>query len=336
MTDAAVPISPSKLLKELDALWLNLGHSQEEDPTQAAAVLRACAMTLIAVVEGDGQDLGETLALLVRDHPSRLIVINVKDSPEASLKAGVTAQCWMPFGKRQQICCEQIVIEASKASLIEIPPVIRGLIVPDLPVACWVRNRALLDSDLSGVIELSNKLIVDSGGVPDLAHQIDFIRKNEAGPRRVGDLAWTRLTRWRQAIAQLFDQADGFSRAQLLTGVRIEYQGDFVPMSAYYLVAWLRHCLGRTLTFEFLHAGPSDRARVQSVVLSGVGEDLSITVSTGRDVEMQTGARCAHTIFPRLREDELLREELSVLGPDPVYEAVIALVPELLLNKTKK
>ena len=37
--------------------------------------------------------------------------------PSAALAARVFAQCWMPFGHRQQICCEQIEITASDASL---------------------------------------------------------------------------------------------------------------------------------------------------------------------------------------------------------------------------
>jgi glucose-6-phosphate dehydrogenase assembly protein OpcA len=323
-------ISPSALLKELDALWLNLGKNQE-DPSHASAVLRACAMTLIAVIEGDSQELGETLALLVRDHPSRLIVVEVSDSSEPRLEAGVTAQCWMPFGKRQQICCEQIVLSTSTASLVDIPPLIRGLIVPDLPVACWVRSQRVQHTpEFAGVISLSNKLIVDSGGVSELARQVEFIQQNEAGPRRVGDLAWTRLTRWRQAIAQLFDDPVGLERAQQLKCVRIEYQGPFVPMSAYYLAAWLRHCVGRPLEFTYVKAGECGRARVFSVVLQGLGDDMSITVSEQRDVELQTAQRLAHSVFPRLTEYELLREELGVLGPDPIYEAVVALVPELL------
>lgn len=323
-------ISPTALLKDLDALWLNLGQNQE-DPQHATAVLRACAMTLIAVVEGDGQDIGETLALLVRDHPSRLILVPVSDSPEPHLDAGVTAQCWMPFGKRQQICCEQIVLSTSMSSLAEIPAVVRGLIVPDLPVACWVRSQRIQHSpEFAGLIALTNKLVVDSGGVEDLGRQVQFIQDNEAGPRRVGDLAWTRLTRWRQAIAQLFDDPAGLERARQLKHVRVEYQGPFVPMSAYYLAAWLRHCLGRPIDFTFVNAGDCERARVFSVVLQGAGDDVSITVSRKRDVELQSTQRLAHSVFPPLTEYELLREELSVLGPDPTYEAVVRLVPEIL------
>ena len=319
-------ISPAKILKDLDALWLGL--SQQEDPSHSTAVLRACSMTLIAVVEGDGQEIGETLALLVREHPARLIVVPVAESTEPRIEAGVTAQCWMPFGKRQQICCEQIVLTTSTPSLVEIPPVIRGLIVPDLPVACWVRGQRVLHTpELAGVIGLADKLVVDSGGVADIARQIQFIQAHEAGPRRVGDLAWTRLTRWRQAIAQLFDDGDGAARARRLQRVRIEYQGSHLPLSGYYLAAWLRNSVGRPLEVTFSQAaGQCDRARVLSVAL----DDVSITVGLDRDVEMHTALRDSHTVFPQLTEYDLLREELSVLGPDPIYEAVIRAVPELI------
>ena len=170
-----------------------------------------------------------------------------------------------------------------------------------------------------------------AGGVSELERQIDFIQTHEVGPRRVGDLAWTRLTRWREAIAQLFDDAAGHERARQLERVRIEYQGGFVPLSAYYLVAWLRHCVDRDLEFTFAEAGKCDRARVLSVALQGsTGAEVSITVSPDRDVEVNAGLQSAHTIFARLSEYELLREELSVLGPDPVYEAVVARASELL------
>jgi len=327
---AAQSISPARLLKDLDKLWLNLGQ-HHEDPSKTDAVLRACAMTLIAVVGGDEQEVGETLALLVRDHPSRLIVVLVSDGQEPRLEAGVTAQCWMPFGKRQQICCEQIVLSVSTASLIEIPPVIRGLIVPDLPVACWVRDQTTLHRpELAGVTDLANKLVVDSSGVSDLRRQLRFILDHETGPRRVGDLAWTRLTRWRQAIAQLFDDADGLERSRDLTHVRIEYQGDHIPVSAYYMVGWLRNCVGRALEYSFVHVGEFERARVFSVVLQCPGDAVSISVSSDRDVELQIGPRRAHSVFPRLSEYELLREELSVLGPDPIFEAVVPTAYDLL------
>ena len=73
---------------------------------------------------------GETLALLMREHPSRAVVVRVRDVDAPELEAKVLAQCWMPFGQRRQICCEQIEISTSNASLVDVPAVqSKGLFV---------------------------------------------------------------------------------------------------------------------------------------------------------------------------------------------------------------
>ena len=106
-------------------------------------MIRACAMTLIVVVEEerDAQAIGETLAALMHEHPSRAIVLRVRSGNEPSLSARVFAQCWMPFGSRQQICCEQVEIISSLASFSDVTSVLRGLIVPDLPVVSVLPER---------------------------------------------------------------------------------------------------------------------------------------------------------------------------------------------------
>ena len=80
------------------------------------------------------------------------------------LDAQVLAQCWMPFGKRQQICCEQIEILTDEKGLLDVAPVVQTLRVADLPVVLWCRASKLLDlPDFQPVLELSSKLILDSG-----------------------------------------------------------------------------------------------------------------------------------------------------------------------------
>ena len=122
----ASAIRPERILKELDELWVNLGQQSE-----GSGVLRACAMTLIVITPDEGADaLGETLAKLMREHPSRLVVLRVKPGSEASLTERVLAQCWMPFGSRQQICCEQIEITTTDAGIKDVPAVVRALEAP--------------------------------------------------------------------------------------------------------------------------------------------------------------------------------------------------------------
>src|ERR1700674_490890 len=138
----AATIQPDRLLRELSELWVSFGKQNGDDST---GVLRACAMTLIVLAEAgeDANEVGETLANLMREHPSRAIVVRVSDSQEPALAARVFTQCWMPFGQRRQICCEQIEITASDASLPDLPAVIVPLAVADLPVILWCRGSRL-------------------------------------------------------------------------------------------------------------------------------------------------------------------------------------------------
>src|SRR6185295_9901294 len=111
-------IQPDRLLRELSELWVSFGKQEGDAST---GVLRACAMTLVVVDDAkqDAADVGETLATLMHDHPSRAIVVRVIDSESPELEARVFAQCWMPQGHRRQIYCEQIEITSSNVSLTD-------------------------------------------------------------------------------------------------------------------------------------------------------------------------------------------------------------------------
>ncbi len=104
--DAHHSIEPEKILKDLRNLWSDLGRNAEV----SGGVLRACGMTLVVAAESaaDCQELRHTLGVLMHDHPARAIVLRLNEKP--GLDASVFSQCWMPFGKHQQICAEGIEI----------------------------------------------------------------------------------------------------------------------------------------------------------------------------------------------------------------------------------
>src|SRR5438128_534845 len=162
----AATIQPDRLLHELSELWVSLGKEKEGE---SSGVLRACAMTLVVVAEAqeDAAEVGETLALLMRDHPSRAVVVRVRDAAAPELDARVFAQCWMPFGQRRQICCEQIEISTSNPSLTDVPAVVLPLLVADLPVILWFRPSRLLTSPaLIDLSRIATKTIIDSSAFP--------------------------------------------------------------------------------------------------------------------------------------------------------------------------
>ena len=159
------PIKPDKILKELSELWTNMGKPEEgEDQSHGGGLLRACAMTLISFVddEEDSIALGEILATLMKEHPSRAVVVRVKEG-EDYLSARVFAQCWMPFGQRRQICCEQVEITASMDCLAEVAAIVGPLAVPDLPRVILLRSaRVVRSGAIRKILPLGDKIIVDS------------------------------------------------------------------------------------------------------------------------------------------------------------------------------
>lgn len=223
-------ISPDRILKELAQLWVD-----EAKVGSGASVLRACSMTLIVAAE-EGEDaagIGETIAALMPEHPARTVLIRLCGNRQRALSERVYAQCWMPFGQRRQICCEQVEITAADTALPDLPSVVLPLAVADLPVILWCRTPRLLGMPEFGeMAAMATKVIVDSGGMPDARDAIRRIADASARGVFISDLAWTRLTRWRESIWQQFETREQIGPAT------IEY-GRGWETSARYMAAWL-------------------------------------------------------------------------------------------------
>jgi glucose-6-phosphate dehydrogenase assembly protein OpcA len=303
MSTAASTIDPEKIRKELSDLWVDLGKEKNGD----AGVLRACSMTLIAAVDeaDDPAKIGETIAMLMREHPSRAIVVRVRDSKEDFLASQVLAQCWMPFGDRRQICCEQVEITSSVASLPDLPAVLLPLTVADLPVVLWARSGPGLDA-LAGI---AGKVIVDSGPSGDFALVERVARKH-----RVADLEWARLTRGRELIAQIFENKTYLGELPGLTRARITYTGARPTAAAFYLAAWLER---NDTVWE--------RGENSSLALETAGGEVHtrIVLTGGGSVEMKVHGQTVNAVIPEATDYTMLREELSIPGRDPVFEAVL-------------
>src|SRR4051794_40615560 len=236
-------IRPERLLKDLRNLWVDLG---KDEP---AGVIRACAMTLIVVVEEerDAAAIGETLASLMHEHPGRAIVLRVRSGEQPCLTARVFAQCWMPFGSRQQICCEQVEIISSLASFSDVTSVLRGLIVPDLPVVLYCPSEALWPlPEFAALLPLVSKLIIDSDSMENSPGALTYLHSlPQTTGLRKADLMWSRLTPWREAISHIFEDPQRRSSVFELEDIQILYHGGRgEPSSVYYLAGWFMSVLG--------------------------------------------------------------------------------------------
>jgi glucose-6-phosphate dehydrogenase assembly protein OpcA len=315
-------VSPENLLRDLRRLWRDLGRDEEH------GVLRACAMTLIAAAidSTDEQSFGETIAALMHEHPSRAILLRIRAGEPEYLDARVNAQCWMPFGKRQQICCEQIEITVGLGRLREAAGLLSGLTVPDLPVVLWCLDPEMLElASFRGVVPLATKLIVDGERAQNSAEFLRRLYTLMRKPQRCGDLAWARLTPWREVVAEIFEDPAARRIMYDLAEIRILYAEKDDPVSAYYLAGWFMHVLGGGPHIKIARGVGPAYGEIARLSFHGEGFEAALELIDATSVEMTVDGVMQKLVFPERPEYNALREELSVIGRDRVYEDVLGL-----------
>jgi glucose-6-phosphate dehydrogenase assembly protein OpcA len=306
-------LEPEKILKDLRNLWSDLGRDAEHK----GGVLRACGMTLIVAADSaaDTDELRHTLGVLMHDHPARAVVLKLSET--AGLDANVFSQCWMPFGKHRQICAEGIEITAGANELTHVAQLLLPLLVPDLPAVLWCRGPRVFSGDaFQPLLPLVQKVIVDSTTVLDPYAAVTAVRELRKQGRLVADLSWAKLTGLRELMASLFDEGT----ASGIRSARIFYGGDAPTVSAIYFSTWMERALpGAQVTLE--HRGEGTRS-LRSIVLSG-DREVTLTRPDKATMEVQFGNQVRRSTMRLLSEEILMSEELSILGPDPIFDKVL-------------
>jgi glucose-6-phosphate dehydrogenase assembly protein OpcA len=312
-------VEPEKILKDLAKLWVDLGAQSEH------GVLRACTMTLIVVIAEteDATAIGEAIAGLMHEHPSRAIVVRIRECPEPCLEARVFAQCWMPVGRRQQICCEQVEITAARRSLADVPTVIRGIVTPDLPVVLYCPDVNLCRSpEFQTLPPLAGKIVIDSGSSEDLAG-VRYLQSLPKNAYHRADLEWGRLTGWREAVAQSFEDSTRRKAAQSLERIRIVHTAGAGSPAVHYLSGWFLRILGAKIQIELVHEDGPSSASIRRVELDGPGFHATVEMKDASSAELHMDGVSHCAVFPQWTEQDLLRQELSISGRDPIFEEVL-------------
>jgi len=328
-------IKPEKILKELADLWIETAvPSSDSGAGESSGVLRACSMTMLVIADEseDPQGIGETLAQLMKEHPSRAIVIRLRKSPEPWLESRVFAQCWKPFGSRRHICCEQIEITSSDSRLPDVPAVVLPLVVADLPVILWCRSGRV--TELEGFRELealAQKVIFDSASFPDQDQVLGKLLSAGLPATRVADLAWGRLTRSRELLAQTVNSPDLLESLSRVDELRVHARGPTPGIPARYFAAWLANRLALAGSFpriEWDLEEWNEHLSLKGVTLKGpdgfsLSTEVKETVGNGAVVDIKVDGRVNRVVLLRPSEYELLLQELSIPGRDLIYEAAL-------------
>jgi glucose-6-phosphate dehydrogenase assembly protein OpcA len=239
--------------------------------------------------------------------------------------------------------------------------IVESLLVPDLPVFLWWRDLKALGTELfEKLAEKATRAIVDSAASEEVAGSLNLIRAMVAQHRRTAftDLAWTRVTPWRQLTAQFFDAPALAGYLPRLRKVTVEYVArnrnhEYVLPEAVFLAAWLADALGHSQAAVESRGGSARRLRfsgetgslefelrkidgredwIQSVRLEAEGEAVFRAQRTADGAGLATSGGIARLrpvqrivrAVPRDTATALTRE-LELQKRDCLYEKVLSL-----------
>ena len=159
--------------------------------------------------------LGETIAALM----PRASRARHRDSPAAATASAPSAsastqQCWKPFGSASRSAASRSKSPPRDAALADLPSVVLPLAVPDLPVILWCRSARLVQMpEFREIARMATKVVLDSAAAAQSRRShLALGGCRRAAACMLADLAWTRLTRWRETLARVFENRDTLAR----------------------------------------------------------------------------------------------------------------------------
>lgn len=277
---------------------------------EGGAVALGRVLTLvIATRDGADEEAIEAANDASREHPMRVIVLTLAredDTPrlDAEIRVGGDAGA-----------SEVIVLRATGAAASNTESLVTGLLLPDAPVVAWWPADPPERPSTSPLGRIAQRRITDASTPPSDRHRI--ARLGDAYAPGDTDLAWTRLTHWRQQLAAVLDQPpfDPVTRA--------EVRGASSSPSTALLAAWLRLMLD--VPVEWHYTSPEEWSDgIKSVRLFRASGEVTLERSSSAIACLSQPGQPQHDlVLPRRTLRECLAEELRRLDPDLLYGRVI-------------
>jgi Glucose-6-phosphate dehydrogenase subunit len=247
---------------------------------------RTSVMTHLAWVPTGWEEAAErTLAGLAEQHPSRTILLFPRPDEDDALDLDASVQC---FAAGPRTTCAEVIRvrlcgdRAQHPASVAVP-----LLVADLPVFCRWRGLPEFDGVFDEVVEVVDRLIVDSTEWPSDALSQGYGELAERFDRTaVSDIAWERTERWRRELALAWPFE---GREISVTATRAQ---------AVLLAGWLSSRLGHDVELEHEPA-----------------EVFTSVYVDGNAIDAPPGERPPAS--------ELLSSQLDRFTRDPVYEAAV-------------
>ena len=265
---------------------------------------RTSVMNLVVIART--RELAErsaaTIQALTGRHPSRTIVVQSADADGPSwIDARVEAHCILPREDAPETCAETIHLTAGGEAGRHLSAIVTPLIIHDLPVAVWWPGEPPFGTRAAReLLAGADRLVVDGStwsgdGLARLGEMAGLL---ESSRLAISDFALVRQSRWREAIASIFDDPDFLPYLRSLRRIAVTYAtqdeagapGSTNLVKPIYHVAWLAARLGLHVVRPLAAvaekgAGSSSvggRGRHAPGTRSVVGRGAAATLSDGR------------------------------------------------------
>jgi glucose-6-phosphate dehydrogenase assembly protein OpcA len=274
------------------------------------AVTSGNALTLVVVVdEKDVSEAEQAATIAASRHPMRMLMVIRRqiDAPVPRLDAEVLIGGRLGPG-------EAVVMRMYGRLALHAESVTLPLLAPDAPVFTWWHGSPpdRISYDPLGVF--ADRRITDVTRAEDRVsalHQraVDFAPGDT-------DLAWTRITGWRAALASAVDSAHE-------TPTSASVEGDETDPSALLLGGWLSARLG----FYVPPVNKSSGDAIDQVTLGFAnGSQIRLDADIGRLILHRDGQPDSVAPFPERTLGDLLAEELRRLDNDRIFAEAISSV----------
>ncbi|GAA2992655.1 glucose-6-phosphate dehydrogenase assembly protein OpcA [Microbacterium terrae] len=285
---------------------------------EGGAVALGRVLTLIILTrEGALEEVIEAANDASREHPMRVIVLMI-DRPDADTRLDAQIRVGGDAGASEVVTL-RVAGEAGDSNLESL---VTGLLLPDAPVVVWWPNRTPANPSKTSIGKIAQRRITDAATKSDPSEFVAGLGSTYAPGDT--DLAWTRLTRWREQLAAILDQPP----YEPVTGVSVRGAADS-PSTAL-LAAWLRLTLDVPVDWSYLDPEEWPHG-IKSVTLTRAsGEVVLSRPNSNVAILTQPGQPSHDLAFPRRTLRECLAEELRRLDPDVLYGRVITEGWELL------
>lgn len=245
-----------------------------------------------------------TIQALTGRHPSRTICVQSADPDGPSwVDARVEAHCILPREDAPETCAETIHLTAGGEAGRHLSAIVTPLIIHDLPTSVWWPGEPPFGSrPAQELMAAADRLIVDGSGWSGdgLARLGEIATLAQDQQLAVSDFALMRQSRWREAIASIFDDPEFLPYLRSIRRIAVTYAthdetgapGSTNLVKPVYHVAWLASRLGLTVeqplspVADKRAGGATDaaasRARSGSLARPLVGRGHVATLTDGR------------------------------------------------------